>query len=499
MKKAMITFMELRHIILGAQVIGILCVLVASGLLEGCSTNPATGKQQFAALMGPEQEKSVGVREHEKIVAQFGLYEDPALLSYVRRVGQRVTRDTERPDIVYQFYIIDSPIVNAFALPGGYIYISRGLLALANSEAELAAVLAHEAGHITGRHAAERYSHGVLTSLGAAVISAAVDHPDVGQALNLGSNLYLSSYSRGQEHEADSLGLRYMSRAGYDPQAMSRFLNTLEHDEVFRSHRQNGAQARVQRIPGYFSTHPATSERVAATSREGEQYPAGDDGRAAYLAAIEGLIYGDSATQGFVRGSSFYHPELGFGFDLPQDFEISNGETAVTARAPDGSALVFDMAQGPAGSSATDYLARVWMRDQPVKGLESITINGLAAAAAYFDGRVNDAPMTIRLIAIDWGQGRFARFQLAIPRHISNTRLDAIKIATYSFRRLSVSEISRVQPLRITMIVASAGDTVSSLAGRQAPGAGGEALFRLLNGLNKNAPVIAGQKYKVVR
>lgn len=487
--------MTLRHIIFGIQVIGILWVLVAGGLLEGCSTNPATGKQQFAALMGPEQEKSIGASEHENIIAQFGLYEDPALLAYVRQVGQRVTRDTERSDILYQFYIIDSPIVNAFALPGGYIYISRGLLALANSEAELAAVLAHETGHITGRHAAERYSHGVLTSLGAAVISAAVDQPDVGKVLDFGSNLYLSSYSRGQEREADSLGLRYMSRAGYDPHAMSKFLDALQRDENLRG------QIEGERKQGlsYFSTHPATAQRVADTAQEGQNYKMGEDNRAAYLHAIDGMVYGDSAAQGFVRGSSFYHPDLGFAFDLPKDFEIRNGESAVTARASDSSAMIFDFAQGPMGVSVADYMTRHWMGQKVVKGLESITINGMPAATAFFSGWVNGQSMTIRLIAIDWGQGQFARFQLAIPENVETRRLDALKTATYSFRRLSASEKASLQPQRVMIVTAKAGDTVESLAARQAFETHSLQKFLLLNGLQENAPLVAGQSYKVVR
>ena len=182
--------------------------------LAACSTNPATGARQFTGLMSPSQESSVGASEHQKVEQQFGFYNDPKLTAYVNEVGNKVTKDTERADVQYKFYVIDSPIVNAFALPGGYIYVSRGLLALANSEAELAAVLSHETGHITARHSAERYSHGVVTSFGAAVLGAAVGSAGVSQALGVGSNLYVSSYSRGAEHVAD----RRMERIGLERQ-----------------------------------------------------------------------------------------------------------------------------------------------------------------------------------------------------------------------------------------------------------------------------------------
>jgi predicted Zn-dependent protease len=167
----------------------ILCTL----FFGGCSTNPATGNRQFTALMSPAQEIQIGASEHQKIVKQYGLVDDPKLKAYVEEAGRKVTVDTERPDVEYKFFILDSPIVNAFALPGGYIYISRGLLALANSEAEMASVLGHEAGHITGRHSAERYSRGVVTTLGASILSAAIGSAGASQAIGLGTNLYLSS------------------------------------------------------------------------------------------------------------------------------------------------------------------------------------------------------------------------------------------------------------------------------------------------------------------
>ena len=168
-------------------------VLFVTQALCACSTNPATGKQQFAALMSPQQEVQASQDEHNKIVQQFGLYDNASVQSYVSEIGRKVSSDTERPDIQYKFFVIDDSMVNAFALPGGYIYMSRGLLALANSEAEVAAVLAHETGHVTARHSAERYSRGVVTSLGANVIGAALGSSAASQAIGLGSNLYLSS------------------------------------------------------------------------------------------------------------------------------------------------------------------------------------------------------------------------------------------------------------------------------------------------------------------
>ncbi|MGB4056872.1 MAG: M48 family metalloprotease [Alphaproteobacteria bacterium] len=469
--------------------------MTALVLLSACSTNPATGAQQFTGLMSPSQENSVGASEHQKVQQQFGFYDDPALLSYVRDVGAKVTRETERPDVQYKFYVIDSPIVNAFALPGGYIYASRGLLALSNSEAELGAVLAHETGHITARHSAERYSHGVVTSLGAAVLGAAVGSNGVSQALGVGSNLYLSSYSRGQENEADSLGLRYMTRGGYDPDAMSAFLQNLQND--------TSLEKRLQGSEGgesisYFSSHPATAERVNSTRAQSGQYPRGGAvGRDRHFAAIDGMTYGDSPAQGFVRGRSFVHPGLGFTFDAPDGFVIQNQPEQVVAVSKTGAAIIFDIAPGASGMNPMGYLTQSWMKGEPVEAPENITVNGMPGATAGFSGNLNGKPVNIRLVAIAWGD-KIARFQVAIPQNASASLVNAMKSSTYSFRGLSESERRNVKPYRVRIVTAGAGDTVSSLAARMAYDDLKEDRFRVLNGLGSGESVKSGQKYKII-
>ena len=278
--------------------------------VTGCSTNPATGQNQFTGLMSENQEKQVGAQEHAKIMKQYGVYKDKKLQNYVKDVGQKVVKHTERPNVQYQFFLLDSPMVNAFALPGGYIYLTRGLLALANSEAEMASVLAHEAGHITGRHSAERYSRGVATSLGAMILSAAVGSSGVSQALGIGSDLYIKSYSRGQESQADSLGIRYLNRSGYTPTAMASFLTNLQADTALEA-KMDGKNA--QAGASYFSTHPATAERVAKTVSEARQYPQGGAlGWDSYLRLLDGMTYGDSAEQGVCTGQAFLSSRPGF-------------------------------------------------------------------------------------------------------------------------------------------------------------------------------------------
>lgn len=476
---------------------GLLALLAFMALgLGACSTNPATGEQQFTALMSPQQEAKVGASEHQKIVQQFGLVQDLALQSYVDQIGVRLAKNTERSDVQYKFYILDSPIVNAFALPGGYVYVSRGLLALANNEAELAGVIGHEIAHVTARHSAERYSTSVVTSLGAAVVSAAVGSSGVSQALGLGSNLYLSSYSRGQENEADTLGIRYLARGGYDTGAMSSFLNSLQNDSAL--------EARIAGKEGnafsYFSTHPATGDRVSKTMAEAGQYPQQSPtvGRDSHLAAISGMIYGDSPSQGFVRGANFYHTGMGFTFSVPSDYRMVNQPTQVIATSPSGGVVVFDMVAAGGTTDPAAFLTQVWMKDnEAVQGVERISVNGLPAATASFSGKVNGNPMTIRVLAISWN-GRMVRFQYAIPSGASAAMIEDLKRSSYSFRTMTAAEKQSVKPYRLQVVTAGPGDSVATLARKQPFDQLSEQRFRALNGLSAGAGITAGQKYKLV-
>lgn len=468
------------------------CTILSTLVLGACSTNPATGQRQFTALMSPEQEVQVGASEHQKIIKQYGLYSDKAINSYVNDIGKRVTQDTERPDVNYTFYVLDTPIVNAFALPGGYIYVSRGLLSLANSEAEVAAVLAHEAGHITGRHSAERYSRGVVTTLGAGVLSAVLGSEEASQALGVGSNLYMSSYSRTQETEADSLGLRYMTRGGYDADAMPKFLESLERKSALDSKLAGRSGSSSF---NYFSTHPATADRVSQTRvQTGNYADGGKINRDQHLKAIDGMTYGDSAKQGFARGQKFYHPEIGFMFEVPEGYNIANQATQVAATSKAGSAVIFDMASNKNDLSPRQYIQN-WVKDRKLQDLETITVNGRAGATGSFAGQMNGKAVTIRLVAIEWNDG-FARFQMAIPQNASRSLQQGLKNTMYSFRKLSAQEKKNIRPYRVKLFAAKAGDSVASVARRQPFTKLQEERFLVLNGLKPGQALQAGRLYK---
>jgi predicted Zn-dependent protease len=473
-------------------------VLVSSVFIESCSVNPATGRQQFTGLMSPAQENETGASEHPNIIAEFGEYTENGIDRYVSEIGAKVTAHTERPDVVYKFTVLDSDIVNAFALPGGYIYVSRGLLALANNEAELAAVLAHEAGHITARHSAERYSRGVVTSLGANILAAAIDKSGVTQALGLGSDLYMKSYSREQENEADTLGIRYLKLAGYDPGAMTSFLANLQNSSAL-DERISGTGSSSP-VDGYFSTHPATQDRVSKTAGEAQAAGAGQGviGREQYLSHIDGIVYGESARNGFIRGQDFIHPVSGFGFNVPQGFKLMNQPNEVLAQGPGGSVVIFDMAAVDPGTDPAAYLSQTWMKGEPLKSLETVTVNGMQAATAAFSGQVNGQPSTVRLMAIAFRPDMIVRFQIAIPTTASSQMVDDLKRTTYSFHRLTEEEKAGTKPYRLQLYKAGAGDKAAAIAARQPFDSFTEDRFRVLNALPFGQEVQAGQTYKIV-
>ncbi len=474
---------------------GILLLTAGFSLfLGGCSTNPATGRTQFDGLMSREAEAGIGAEQHDTIVAQYGgVYADQKLQAYVNEIGQRVARNTERNDVTYKFTLLDSPVVNAFALPGGYVYITRGLLAVANDEAELAGVLGHEIGHITGRHQAARYSQGMLTTLGATIVGAAVGDANVTRALGVGNNLYMSSYSRDQEMEADALGIRYLNRADYDTRAMGSFLGAMGRYVATEGRIEGKEDSQAS----YFSSHPQTQERVSAASREAGSYPpaTNDRGEARYLNAISGMTYGDSADQGFMRGNDFYHPSLGFTFTLPANYQISNQPTRIAAAGQDGSLIVMDRAANSRGLDPVNYLVQDWMQGERMNNPEAITINGMRAATDSFPGTMNGRQVDIRVVAIEWSRNEVYRFQIAIPKGLGGSALNQLKETTYSFRKMTAAERASKRPQRIALVKAGAGDTVETLSRRMQVDKAPAERFRVLNNVST---VTAGRTYKII-
>ena len=467
--------------------LGLALATAAPLLLSGCSVNPATGEEQFTAFLSPDEERRVGAQEHPKLVEAFGgLYDDPALQRYVSSLGRLLQQTSEQPEPPFTIVILDSPAVNAFALPGGYVHVTRGLMALANDEAELAGVIAHEIGHVTARHSAERYSHGLVAGLGAAILGTVIDNQTVSDIANLAAGAYVQGYSRSQELEADTLGVRYLSRSGFDATAMSSFLEAMEGEAALArkiaGKRGQGAQG------GLFASHPRTADRVRATAGAAQAKFGGERARALYLRRIDGMIYGDSPEEGFVRGRAFAHPVLRIAFTAPPGFILRNAPEAVVGAHPSGATMRFDEATLANPSISTwRYLRGVWASKVPLTKVERTHVDGLDAVAASTRVRTKSGVRDVRLVAIRAAPQRVYRFFFVTPQQQTRREFSVpfrqyysciydvvviiIRVSREnrmiaSFRRLSVGQAANLRPLRLRVVEVAPTDTVESLAAR---------------------------------
>ena len=471
---------------------------IAALALAACTVNPATGRSSFTAFMSPQQELAVGAEEHPKILDTFGgAHDDAAVAAYVDEVGRRLAGNSDLPDLQFTFTVLDSSIVNAFALPGGYVYVSRGLLALARNEAELAGVLAHEIGHVTARHSAQRYSQTVVAGLGASVLGAVVGAP-AGRLAQIGAQTYLSAYSRDQEFEADTLGVRYLSRTGYDPVAMATFLSQLGAEGALAA-RESGQDDPADRF-SLMSTHPRTGDRVEAAIQAAQTNTGAGRfiGPAEYLRRIDGLIYGDSPSQGYVRGQIFAHPELGFRFEVPPDFRLRNGLRQVVAQGPSGAVIVFDSAPGRFGGPMAAYLRDVWAMNLALADLEAIDVNGLDAATGSARILQGNQTMDLRLVAIRLDGDSIFRFAFLTPAALTAGLSVPLRRTTFSFRRLSGAEAAALKPLRIRVEPVDPGDDLAHFAARMDLPRFQAEWFQVLNGLAPGQRPAVGNLVKVV-
>ena len=318
-------------------------------LAAGCAINPATGQRQFS-LIGEQQEIALGQEEAANAVAQLGRYDDEKLQAYVSGVGQRLAATTEKPDLPWSFTVVDDPVVNAFALPGGPVFVTRGILTHFNSEAELAAVLGHEMGHVTARHSVEQMSTAQLANLGLGVAMIASEdfRPYAGLAMQ-GLQLMFLKFSRDDETQSDELGLRYMTRNGYDPHEMPKMFDTLD--------RISAAQGEGGRIPAWASTHPNPDRRAERTLEGIEALPpdqqTGTVDRNGYLRHIDGIVFGDDPRQGYFVGNRFYHPEMKFRLDFPDGWKTMNTRQFVAAVSPGQDAVIqLSLAKGTSAAEA---------------------------------------------------------------------------------------------------------------------------------------------------
>ena len=378
--------------------------------LAACTASPPWLGPQATALAPAKQADVTAdmsppvLREHQRILEAYGgVYNDPKLQAMLEQTVEKLVAASDRPDLHYKVTMLNSQSINAFALPTGQLYVARGLVALANDEFELASVLAHEMGHVVARHAAIREEQAKQAALVGRVVSDVISDPEIGALALAKTKLALASFSRAQEFQADGIGIGIASRAGYDPYGAVRFLTSMEHNSELKP--QQTAAAIDPRAPDFLSSHPATPERISnavANARQDSGGPTttgsiGGRDKAAYLGDIDGVVFGEDPSQGFVRGRQFLHPRLGFTFTAPEGFNLENTAQAVLGvKQGGGQALRLDVVRVPAEQTLAAYLTSGWIEGIEASTLEDVSVNGFAAATAAAKGDQWDFRLAIR-------------------------------------------------------------------------------------------------------
>jgi predicted Zn-dependent protease len=462
----------------------------SSGIVDKQAAQPAAPKPAATAEIDPAAQ-----REHERILAAYnGAYEDPRIEAMVSQTVEKLVAASERPDLHYHITLLNSPVVNAFALPSGELYVTRGLIALANDSSELASVMAHEMAHVVAHHAEMREDRVKQVALVSRMVNGVLSDPEVGALALAKSKIALASFSRAQEFEADGIGVGIAAHAGYDAYGASRFLTSLGRDSELR---QSGQSNNIDpRAPDFLSSHPATPERVRnaqAAARPFGAAGAGERDRNTYLGSVDGMVYGDDPSEGLVRGRHFLHPRLGFTFVAPEGFTLDNTAQAILGvKEGGGEALRLDVVRVPTEQSLTDYVNSGWIENVDGKSIESVTLNGFPAATASAKGD----QWAFRLFAVRFGSDVY-RFIFA-TKHMTPEIDRAFRDCVATFRRMSIAESKAARPLRLRVVTVGNGDTPEQLAGRMAVADRKLERFRILNGLEAGTHLNPGDLVKIV-
>lgn len=476
-----------------------LLILPALALLNSCTASPTSGQSIFTGFVNTQQEAQMGSTERANILKEFnGEADNQALNQFVQRIGAKLTPYAERKDVTFTFTVLNDDMVNAFAVPGGYIYITRGLLNLAQNESQVAAVLGHEMGHINARHSAQQMSQSMVANLGLQALGIATGSDLATQAGGMGADLFIKKYSRNHELEADALAVRYLAAAGYDPYANTKFLAMLEEYTALQQ-RMSGSVAGND-LASFFATHPPTTERVnrariLADQAQKVQNPIVN--RDEYLRAIDGTVYGDTAEQGFARGREFIHPGLKIKFEVPSGFRIQNSEKQVVAVNQSNATIIFDMGQGQV-NDPVDYITTSWAPNTATSNQQKITVNGFDGATASTSMLINGSQHDAQLVALSAGNGKFYRLVFLAPAGQMAKYSPEFRRTTYSLSGLSAQELKLASPNRIRLIKVQQQDTIQSIASKMPVADFATERFCLLNGLQPGDALTPGKTVKTI-
>ena len=460
-------------------------------VVGACSSMPVGRQILLPDLPKTAEANLPSVREHQRVLSAYGgAYEDPRLHAKLTSIVNRLVAASDKPDANYKITILNSPAVNAFALPNGQLYVTRGLLALANDSAEIASVMSHEMAHVVLHHAAIRDEQARKTELISSV-NDALGGSQVGAMALVRSKIALANFSRSQETEADTVGVSIAARAGFDPFGASRLLASMQRNAELRAAAKDGRAIEM-------SSHPATTDRVknAAVSARGLGSSGGRSReRGDYLTSVDGMMYGDDMVDGFVRGRHFIHPKLGFTFMAPEGFVLDNTAQAVLGQKESaGQALRLDVVKVPAEQTLVEYLNSGWIENIEDGSVEELYVNGIPAATA-----------TAKASGEQWGLRLYVvKFSTEVYRFIfaaKNRTLDAdhqFRESIQSFRRLSMQEVKSAKPLHLKVVKVQPGETVESIAAQMAIADHQVERFQVLNGLDPIEELKVGERVKIV-
>lgn len=468
---------------------GLLLLTLAAA--AGCAVNPVTGERQLA-LISESQEIQMGQQAAQEVEQSIGLVQDEALQQYVHGIGTRLAAASERPELPWHFRVVDDPTPNAFALPGGFIYVTRGLMNLMDSEADLAAVLGHEIGHVTARHSVTQISRAQVAQLGLGLGSIFVPQiQSLGNVLGAGMQLLFLHYGRDAERQSDDLGFRYALTQGYDVREM---------DDVFEALRRVGEQEGRSPLPTWLATHPAPEERIESTQERIAALEAHPGqlriGEAEYMARIDGLVYGDNPRQGFFEEGVFYHPDLRFRFSVPSDWQTQNLPQAVVGMSRQQDAafqLTFARPQG------SEQAARTFLSQQSVRELRSSreSINGIPAIVSAFQAQTEQGVVQGWVGFLDH-EGRTYQLLGYSPAGAINRYDNLFRQVIASFAPLTDQRVLAIQPDRVSIVRLESTMSLAQFHARFPSAVSIEELAIINQVQDPNTPLPAGTRVKRV-
>ncbi len=467
-------------------------VLILGFLLSGCATNPVSGKQDFV-LMSEAQEIALGKQSHQQILKEYEVYQDAKVQAVMNRVGQAIAAKSHRNQLDFTFTVLDSPEINAFALPGGYVYITRGIMAYLNSEEELAGVIGHEIGHVTARHGVKQQSAQSAAGLMGVLVAVATGNKGIAQNTSLISNALVSGYGRNHELEADRLGAEYLARTGMNPESMLKVIGVLKNQELFAKEKAkaSGEPAKAG-YHGVFSSHPDNDKRLQEVIRAAKKFQTARQApidSSAFLQYTDGLVFGDSEAQGIIRKHEFFHKSLNLHITFPENWQLINKPDRLLAVAPNKAQIIQFMLGDPKAQNARGFLRKTF---------PSLSLGESRGKNIYTGSTELDSPWGKRNGRVAAVRHQDKMFLMMAVGSKQTPNLDFFNSVS-SLGKIRRNQRKYANGKKIKLIRVKRGDTFARLAKRSNLGQYEVSQLRLINGLYPSGEPTVGRFIKIVQ